>query len=204
MLRSAAFAAATAFTAFTAALPVAARADDILQMKDGRFIDGIPLKVEADAVIATYKSGEVRIALPLIEDYVIGGVTPEASTDDAKAQRANGLVPYRGKWVKPDVREKLLKKEIEKRRTEIAEAKAHSEWRNRYKFESKNFRFESTLSQSQNEYYGALLDAYYEYFKKDWGVTPPKDWGKLKVCIYPSMDDFLRATGMQQGYPFRG
>ena len=173
--------------------------DDILQLKDGRFVDGVPLKLDDKAVVAAYKAGEVRIGLDLVEDYVIGGVTPDAVTDDDKAQRANGMVRWRGKWVKPEARDKLLKKEIEDRRKEIAEAKAHSEWRNRYKFESKNFRFESTLSEAQNQYFAALFDAYYEYFKKDWSVAPPKDWGKLKVCIYPTMEDFLRGTCMPRG-----
>ena len=181
-------------------LAAAAFADgDILQLKDGRFVDGVPLKIDGKDVVATFKSAEVRIALDLVEDYVIGGVTPDAVTEDAKAQRANGLVPWRGKWVKPEQRDKLLKKEIDDRRKEIADAKAHAEWRNRYKFESKNFRFESTLSESQNQHFAALFDAYFEYFKKDWNVSAPKDWGKLKVCIYPSMEDFLRGTGMQQG-----
>jgi hypothetical protein len=172
---------------------------DILQLKDGRFVDGVPLKLDDKSVVAAYKSAEVRIALDLVEDYVIDGVTPDAATDDDKAQRANGMVRWRGRWMRPEARDKAMKKDIEDRRKEIAEAKAHSEWRNRYRFESKNFRFESTLSEAQNQYFSALFDAYYEFFKKDWNIAVPKDWGKLKVCIYPTMEDFLRGTGVPRG-----
>lgn len=182
-----------------ALLGAAAFADDILQLKDGRIVDGVPMKVDGAAVVVTYKNGELRVPSELIEDYVIGGATLEPVGDEAKAQRANGQVMFRGKWVKPEQRDKLVKAAIEKRKTEIAEAKAHSEWRNRYQFQSKYFRFESTLTPSQNEHYSSLLDAYFEVFKKDWGISVPKGWGKLKVCVYPDMDSFLKGAGADRG-----
>jgi tetratricopeptide (TPR) repeat protein len=174
-------------------------ADDLVQMKDGRVVDGVPMKVDGDFIVATYKNGEIRLPKSLVADYVIGGSAPEPVTEEAKAQRANGQVWFRGKWMTPVARDKAIKAELKQREVDIAEAKAHSEWRNRYKFESKNFRFESTLTKQQNEYYAALLDAYFEVFKKDWGVSVPKDWGKLKVCIYPDYDSFLKGSGAGRG-----
>ena len=172
---------------------------DILELKDGRVVDGLPMKVEGDGVIIAYRAAEIRVPLDLVEDYVIGGKMPEPATAGGRAQRANGLVEFHGKWVKPEVRDKLVKQETDKKRKEIEEAKAHCEWRNRYKFESKYFRFESTLSQALNEYYSNLLDAYFEVFKKDWNISVPKDWGKLKVCIYPDYDAFLKGAGADPG-----
>lgn len=176
-----------------------ALAQDLLQMKDGRVVDDVPMKVDGQFVVVTYKNGEIRVPMDLVADYVIGGAAPEAVTDEAKAQRANGQVWYHGKWMTPVARDKAVKAELKQREDDIAESKAHSEWRNRYIFESKNFRFESTLSKAQNDKYSALLDAYFDYFKKDWGVSVPKGWGKLKVCIYPDYDSFLKGAGVPRG-----
>jgi tetratricopeptide (TPR) repeat protein len=180
--------------------PAAAEGDDILQLKDGRFVQGVPLKLSDKFVVASYKNGDVYVPLDLVEDYVIGGVVPAGADEESKAQRANGLVHYKGKWVKPEVRDKLVKKAIEDRKKAIEEAKAHAEWRNRWKFEGKYFSFESTLTPTQNEHYAALLDAYFEVFKKDWNITIPKEFPKkLKVCIYPTYDDFLKGAGAGRG-----
>ena len=123
-----------------------ALAEDLLQLKDGRVVDDVPMKVDGQFVVVSYKNGEIRVPMPLVEDYVIGGCAPEAVTEEAKAQRANGQVWYHGKWMTPIARDKVVKAELKQREDDIAEAKAHAEWRNRYKFDSKNFRFESTLS----------------------------------------------------------
>ena len=176
-----------------------ALAEDLLQLKDGRVVDDVPMKVDGQFVVVSYKNGEIRVPMPLVEDYVIGGCAPEAVTEEAKAQRANGQVWYHGKWMTPIARDKSVKAELKQREDDIAEAKAHAEWRNRYKFDSKNFRFESTLSKPQNEHYSALLDAYFDYFKKDWGCSVPKGWGKLKVCIYPDYDSFCKGAGVGGG-----
>lgn len=182
-----------------ALLAAPAYADDILQLKDGRVVEGLAMRLEEPHVVLAYKNGEIRVPLTLVEDYVIAGRMPDADTEEAKAQRANGMVFYRGKWMKPEARAKLVKKEIEERKAAIAEEKAHSEWRNRYQFDSKYFRFESTLSESQNKHFSALLDSYFEVFKKDWSISVPKDWGKLKVCVYPDMESFRKGAGAGAG-----
>jgi hypothetical protein len=186
----------------TAAAPDAAGAapPDLIQLKDGRVVDGVPMRVEMGAVVLTYKSGEIRVPLDMLEDYVVAGVAPEPATDEAKAQRGNGQVLYQGKWMKPEQRDKLRKAAIDKKRADIADAKAHAEWRNRYQFETKYFKFESTLSQTQNEHYSALLDAYFEIFKKDWGLAIPKGFAKkLKVCVYPNEEEFQKRSGAGRG-----
>jgi len=200
-------AAATLWTALAASAPADGPAapptpapDDILELKDGRFVQGVPLKLSDKFVVATYQHGDVYVSMDLVENYVIAGKSPEAEGDEDKAQRANGMVRFHGKWVKPEVREKLVKKEIEDKKKEIEEIKAHSEWRNRYKFEGKYFTFESTLTPQQNEHYAALLDAYFEAFKKDWSISIPKGFPpKLNVCVYPTYDDFLKGAGAERG-----
>ena len=173
---------------------------DLIQLKDGRTVDGVPMKLDGDAIVLQYKSGEVRVPLALIDDYAISGVAPfEPKTDEEKAKRAEGLVPFRGKWVKLADRDKTLKTEAAKRQAELDEVRAHSEWRNRYQFTTSNFTFESTLPPRLNDEYAALMETYFSEFKKAWGVKVPKDWGKLKVCFYSDRKEFNQVSGGRGG-----
>jgi tetratricopeptide (TPR) repeat protein len=174
-----------------------AKADSV-QLKDGRFVDGLPLQVAGQEVVVKYKNGDVRVPLSMIETYFIEGQSPPIpDTDEARAKAALGLVPWKGKWVKPAERDKMIKDEVAKRRAEIEDAKKHSLWRNRYMFQSKDFSFESTMPPTLNQYYSQFLDAYYEAFKKDWNLGPlPKGFDpKLKVCFYPTLEDFEKIGG---------
>ena len=175
---------------------------DMVQLKDGRFVDGVPIKLDGTSIVLTYKNGDVKVPLSMVETYFIEGQAPPTpETDEAKAKSAQGLVPWKGKWIKPAEREKAVKADLEKKRATVEEAKKHAEWRNRYKFSSKYFEFESTLPPSLNEYYSSLLDSYFEVFKKDWNLgTFPKGFDpKLKVCFYPNRDDFHKIGGVSGG-----
>lgn len=177
----------------------AARAD-LLQMKDGRWIDGVKMRVEEKCVVLAYKNGDVRVPLDLVEDYVIEGAPPaDAVTDEAKQKRADGLVQFRGKWMKPEARDKAVRDEIARRTAEMQDLRAHEEWRNRWKFETKNFKFESTLAPRIGEQYAATLEAYFEEMKKQWGLKVPKDWGKLTVCLYHDRKTFSQVAAGRGG-----
>lgn len=179
---------------------VASARADLIQMKDGRTIDGVPMKLEADAIVLEYKSGKVRVPLAMVADYAISGAAPfEPKTDEEKAKRAEGLVPYNGKWVKVEERDKALKAIAAKRQAELDEVRAHQEWRSRYKFASANFTFESTLPPRLNDEYASLMETYFTEFKKSWGVKVPKEWGKLKVCFYHDRKTFNQVSGGRGG-----
>jgi tetratricopeptide (TPR) repeat protein len=197
--------------AATAVLVLAgpARAD-MVQLKDGRFVEGVPMKLVGKEIVAQFKNGEVHLPLTMVETYVIEGqAPPEPEGDEAKAKAAQGLVPWKGKWMKPAERDKALKDEVEKKRAAVEDAKKHSEWRDRYKFTSKYFDFESTAPPSLNTYYSQLLDSYFEVFKKDWNIPAnPKGFdAKLKVCFYPNEEMFHKTGGAPGGvlayYRFR-
>lgn len=189
---------ALAFAA-VAALSAPARAD-LLQLKDGRFVDGVKLVVEADHVLVRYTRGDVKVPLDMVEDWVLDGVPPpEPRTDEEREKRAQGLVRYRGKWVKPELRDKGIADAVAKRRAEIEERRSHLEWRNRYKWETRNFTFESTLPPAVGEEYAATLETYFEHAKKEWSLKVPKDWGKLKVCLYHDRKSFNQVSGGRGG-----
>jgi tetratricopeptide (TPR) repeat protein len=175
---------------------------DMVQLKDGRFVEGVPLKLAGKEIVAQFKNGEVHLPLSMVETYVIeGAAPPEPDTDEAKAKAAQGLVQWKGKWMKPAERDKAIKDEVDKRRAAVEDAKKHSEWRDRYKFSSKYFDFESTAPPSLNQYYSQLLDAYFEVFKKDWSIssTPKGFDAKLKVCFYPNEEMFHKTGGAPGG-----
>src|SRR5262249_32967491 len=147
---------------------------------------------DGDSLVLTFPNGTSKVPLTSVQDYVIEGApAPEPVTDEEKAQAAKGLVRFNGKWMKPEERDKALKEYVDQRRKELEEAKAHAQWRDRYKFDSKDFKFESTMPKALNDYYSGLLDAYFEYFKKDWNITIAKGWdAKLPVCFYPTEEEF--------------
>ncbi len=181
-----------------AALAATQAQADLVQLKDGRFVEGVPLRLDGQTLVVKYTNGEVKVPLSMVETYFIEGQAPPVpDTEEAIAKTALGLVPWKGKWVKPAERDKAMKAEIATKRAEVEEAKKHSEWRNRYKFSSKYFSFESTLPTTVNEQYSQLLDSFFEAFKKDWNLgPPPKDFeSKLKVCFYPTYEDFQRIGG---------
>lgn len=186
--------------ALAAALPAAPARADLVQLDDGRWIEGVKMRVEGEGIVLQYKAGEVLVPLARVVDYVIDGVPPfEPRTDEERARRAEGLVPFGGKWVKPEVREKAMREQQAKRKAELEEIKAHQEWRNRWKFETKNFLFESTLPPKINEQYSTMLEGFFEEHKKAWGLKVPKEWGKLKVCLYHDRKSYNQVSGGRGG-----
>jgi hypothetical protein len=136
-----------------------------------------------------------------VEDFVIEGYEApyEPRNEREKAKRDAGLVPWRGRWVKPEARARDRAKELKKKQEELEEYKKHQKWVNRYKFKTKHFTFESTLPPHINEKYSKLLEAYFKEFGKMWKVRVPKDWGRLPVAFYRNIDDFHRSSGASGG-----
>lgn len=195
-----------ATAAFTSALlvatlwgPAPARAD-LLQLRDGRFIEGVKLEVADDHVVIHYVNGDVKVPIDQVEDVLVEGAPPpETGTDEERKQRADGFVRYRGRWVRPEVRDRGIAAEVAERKKQFEEYKSHRLWRNRYEFSTKNFEFESTLPPEINDEYAELLETYFREFGKFWKTKVPKDWGKLKVCFYGSLEEFHKTGGVSGG-----
>ena len=190
---------AASFVAFAAATAGA----DILQLKDGRIVDGVKMQKEKDAVLVFFKNGIVRVPMEVVEDVLIEGAPPpDPVTEEEKVKRAQGLAPWKGKWIQVAARDKELKKELAAREKAIAEYRKHKEWRNRYQFKSKNFEFESNLPQAINDDYAEILETFFREFGKLWKVQVPKDWGRLRICFYATAEDFIRTGGVQGAYAY--
>jgi hypothetical protein len=133
---------------------------DIVVLKDGRSIEDIKARKDGEFFVLQYPHGDVRIPATQVKDAFIevNGVF-EPRTDEEKEKVAQGLVPYKDKWVRKDQRDAAVKKEQEAKKKKIAELKAHSEWRNRYKASTANFTFEYTMTPDVAQNYMDLMEA---------------------------------------------
>ena len=191
----------TALTAAATLLLLAGTASaDMLQTKDGRVVEGVKMVREGEFLVLRYANGDVRVPLEMLEDWFLeGAAAPSPVTEEEKAKRSQGLVPFRGKWVSTSERDRAIRKEAEEKKKALAEYAKHSEWRNRYRFQTANFDFESTLPLDVNEEFSSLLETYFKEFGKIWKTRVPRGWGRLKVCFYSNEEDFLRTTGVSRG-----
>jgi hypothetical protein len=181
-----------------AAVPAAA--GDVLLLKDGRTFEGVKMTREGEAIVLHFVNGDVKVPLAMVEDYAIAGAAlPPPADEEERTRREQGQVRWKGKWVAAAVREREIRKETEARQKAIEEYREHREWRNRYRFRTAHFEFESTQPPAQNEEFSAHLEAYFKEFSRVWKVAIPQKWGRLKVCFYGSAADFHRTGGVGPG-----
>jgi hypothetical protein len=173
---------------------------DVLQLKDGRFVEGVPMERTDAGVTLRFASGEVVVPAAMVQDlYVEREGVYEPKNDEEKAQLEKGLVRHDGKWVPKAERDRLVAKKREAQKKKIEEAKAHREWRNRYKTESKHFRFEYTIPPEIFEGLRDLLEAYYDTFTKKWKIKPDTRIGKPPVCLYHDQEYYYQVSGAPRG-----
>ncbi len=190
---------ALAALTLAALLAGSARADQLV-LKDGRMVDGVKIVKKDDGVDLLYEHGTVHVRADLVDEVTIDG-TPayEPRTDEEREMREKGFVRWNKRWVTVEYREKKLREEQEKRVAQLAEEARHRNWVDRYQFETKHFKFESTLPPAINEEYSALMETYFEEFSKLWKTRVPKDWGKLTVCFHRDLKSFEEIGGAPRG-----
>lgn len=176
-----------------------ARADAVL-LRDGRTVECPKVeKLPDGGVKLHFQNGEVVVRADLVKEAFVsaadGAYVPK---DDAeKARLEKGLVPYGGKWVPKAERDAAVARRAAEARKRIEEAKAHREWRNRYKEKTANFEFEYTLPPDLAKGYMELMEGYFAYFTRTWNVPRPKE--RLKVCLYHDYETFLEVSGAPRG-----
>ncbi|MFV1958633.1 MAG: hypothetical protein ACC662_04390, partial [Planctomycetota bacterium] len=169
---------------------VSARAD-VLLLKDGRILERDGMKRVEGGVKVPFEHGDVVVPADRIQDAILENQPPPPPRNEAeKAKMAKGLVLFDGKWVKPEKRAKLLAGRIAERKAEVEVLRKHRLWRNRYKAETRHFRFEYTIPPFVYSYFRDVMEAYFKAFAKTWKVKQPKDLGKLTVCFYTDAEKF--------------
>ena len=171
---------AGAFLALTS-LPASA---DMLLLNDGRVVEGVTIRKQDDGYHLLYKNGEVVVPLDRVKDAVIEGAEGhEARDEEEKAKLEKGLVPYGGKWVPKAERDAKEAKRLAEQKQRLLDAKAHREWRSRYKDKSANFTWEFTIPPDVAQGYVDLMETYYNVFTKYWGIKRGPKEPKLPVCL---------------------
>ncbi len=173
---------------------------DILCLKDGRVVDGVPMARKPGGVALTYKNGTVFVADELIQDAILAEDAARAPADaEAAEQRKNGMVTFEGRWIPEKKRAEIVAKRIAERRAAAEESKARLEWRNRAIVETKNLRFEHQLPEHVFGEYREALESFFTAFSKTWKLETPKDKFKLPVNIYIDRKNFNQVGGVSGG-----
>ena len=174
---------------------------DTLLLKDGRTVEcKKAVRTDDGKWRLTYEHGEVLVAADLVKEAITTDASGayEPKDDVEKEKLAKGLVPFEGKWVPKSERDATTARRAAEAKKRIDEAKAHREWRNRYKAKTANFEFEYTIPPDIAKGYMDLMETYYAFFTKQFNVSrPPKE--KLKVCFYHDYDTFLEVSGAGYG-----
>ncbi len=172
-----------------------------LVMKDGRFIQAPKIKNTPDNYILVYTHGSVVVPKKLVSRAFIlddiGNYKPRNQAEEKKIKK--GYILFEGKWISRARLEAIIKKRKAKRLAAIEELKKHSKWRNRYKSQTKHFRFEYNVAPEIARYYMGFFETYWNVFNKRWHIKQPKKLGRLRICIFSNYKEFLRITGMPSG-----
>jgi hypothetical protein len=179
--------------------PRAASADDMVLLKDGRTVECPKVEKQDKTYVLKFKNGDVTVPADQVKEALVSGAsTYEPKDDDEKAKLEKGFVPFEGKWVPKSERDATVARRAAAAKKKIDEAKAHREWRNRYKAKTQNFDFEYTIPPEIAKGYMDLMETYYAYFTKQFGITrDPKR--RLTVCFYHDYDTFLEVAGAPRG-----
>ncbi len=178
----------------------AAPGEDVLCLKDGRVVDGVAMERREDGILLRYQNGDVLVSHDLVQDAVLAADLEAPPADDEEAlQRKNGMVRFEGKWMPEKKRAELLRKRVEDRQKAIQEARAHSQWGQRYIEETRNFRYEFTIPPYVFAEYRDALEAFFAKFSKTWKLETPRDKVKLPVNIYADRKTFNQVGGVSGG-----
>jgi tetratricopeptide (TPR) repeat protein len=179
---------------------VSLRAQDSLQLSDGRFLIGPKMERKDDGILVRFQNGDVFVPKDLVKTST---VLPELDqrnwTDEEKDKFARGLVLFEGRWVRKEARDSELEKRREKRAEKIADASERRKWRNHYVEKTKNFEFHYTIDPDIMKGYMDMMEVYFKTFTKEWNIKKPAKIDRLKVCFYHDEDYFHQVGGAPEG-----
>jgi hypothetical protein len=183
----------------TSLLGLGPAAADTVLLRDGRTIEVPKAEPQADGSwLLKYENGDIALPKDLVKEaWCLGAQGYEPKNDEEKAKLEKGLVPYEGKWIPKAERDQKAAKKSADAKKRVEEARAHREWRNRYKAKTSNFEFEYTIPPEIAKNYMELMEAFFAVFAKEFKINRPKE--RLKVCFYHDYDTFIQVGGAGYG-----
>lgn len=179
------------------ALAAITPAQDILNLKDGRFFEVPRIERAEGGLSLKFDNGPIFCPDALVHDYAMSSEPiPAPTTPEEEAKLAEGQVRYEGKWVTLKRREELLKKKVEAKRAQLVETRAEREWRNRRKEDTPHFHFEYTVPQHIFEEYRDTMEAYFTEFTRFWKIRAPAKTDRLNVCFHGDMESYSQVGGV--------
>ena len=196
---------ALALLVVPALLADSALADRVVT-EDGRVLRPKKARKEGDGYRLIFEHGE--IVLP--DDQGIKAVEIEGDmsdyvpkNEDEKKKLEEGYIRYDGKWWSKPAYEAQLAKEHEESRERADYLAQHSNWHDCWVEETRHFIIKTNTSPELLEYYGKLLEAYYDLMDDRVGIDPTLSYRrkKMTVNIYKSQGEFYEysAAGVGPG-----
>lgn len=149
---------------------------DILLTKDGRIVDGPRMERVEGHLVVHFENGEVRVPEAMVQDAFLA-----AELDDL-----------------PRSRRRQLEEQLERRRAEIEDARAHSVWGNAYANETDHFEWKYTIPRHIALGLQQRFEAYFEYFEKEWKLKFDRRQ-KLPINFYRERKQFQRVANASGG-----
>lgn len=190
MLRTAALCAPLLALLAPSALP------DRLITDDGRIIDLVKARETENGYSLTFEAGEIVVGpdVGIASIEIEGDMSDyEPANDNEREKLEQGYVRYRGKWLSKVAYESELRKQFAASKERTDDVAAHSEWHNAWELETKHFVIRSNSSEELLDYYGNLLEAYYDLMNKRIGIKPTLSYKrkKMTVRIFKSHKEFV-------------
>jgi hypothetical protein len=168
---------------------------DTLVTTDGRVLECLKAREIEHGYTLTFQSGAIEVPRALIAEVAIEGDMSDyvPQSDDEQKKLDQGFVRYKGRWMGKPAYQAELNKRNDERRKRTEERRLHTEFKNAWVKETKHFVIKTNTSEELLEYYGELLETYYDLMDKRIGIKPSPTLRRTKmtVNIYKSHQEFL-------------
>ncbi len=191
-----------------ATLGARSAAADTLVTVDGRIVECREARESAAGYALTFEHGSIEVPRSAVAEVVsedgLSDYVPQ--NEDERQKLAEGFVRYRGKWMSKAAYLAETKRRNEERRLRFEERKLHTDFVNAWEKETKHFRLKTNTSPELLDYYGELLETYWDLMDKRVGIDPSPTLRRTKmtVNIYKSHQEFVELSAAGVDYSTLG
>jgi tetratricopeptide (TPR) repeat protein len=184
-------------------LALPCRADRVI-VDDGRILKPKKARPQGEGYLLEFENGDIVVldTSRLVAVEIEGDMSDYVpANEDEREKLAQGYVRYRGRWMSKSGYEDELRKEFEASKARADELAAHAAFHDGWTKDTKHFSFKTNTSPELLEYYGELLEAYYDLMDGRFKIDPPPQLrrAKMKVNIWRNRGEFYDANKSKYG-----